>query len=128
MSPYKSPLELSRTKSVSPKTILASVPAKSVFNNSELDILLAKGNFASSLVNQIKSERKRSHQELDMEELETLLTDGHFTSDIVDQIMKKMNNPKSNINLNSIGMEESRKRKSEEWEGELRRFKRRFAF
>jgi len=115
-------------KTVQSDALLKSATSsKSVLDTTELEMLLSRGNFTTSLVNQIQSERRRSQHDLDMEELVSVLTEGKFIPDIVDQIMRKMNNPTNSINLNSIGMQESRKRKTEEWEGELRRFRRRFA-
>ena len=105
--------------------IIKQTPKPSL-DTAELETILATGNFTSSLVKQIQSERKRSHQELDMAELNSVLTEGNFTTDIISQIMRKMNNPNSTINLQTISMQESKKRKSEEWEDELRRFKKRF--
>ena len=104
-----------------------TAPSQSVLDTAELDMLLSRGNFTSSLVSQIQSERKRSQRDLDMEELVTVLNEGKFTTDIVDQIMSKMNNPNNNINLNSVVMRENKKRKSEEHEAEVKRFRRRFA-
>merc|ERR1711909_48541 len=100
---------------------LTKPPQKSVLDTTELDMLLSRGNFTSSLVSQIQSERKRSQRDLDMEELVTVLNDGNFTADIVDQIMSKMNNPNNNINLNSVAMKETKKRKTEEYEAEVKR-------
>merc|ERR1712083_222499 len=111
------------------KPLQKLAPSQSVLGTAELelDMLLSRGNFTSSLVNQIQSERKRSQRDLDMEELVTVLNDGKFTSDIVDQIMSKMNNPNNNINLNSVAMKERKKRKTEEYEAVVKRFRRRFA-
>jgi len=114
-----------KTKPFIRQEVLKPSP-KFELDTDELENILEKGNFTSSVINQIHNERKKTRQELDLAELNTVLTEGNFTQDIIGQIMRKMNNPNNNINLDSHGMQETMKRKNEELEGELKRFKKRF--
>ena len=96
---------------------------KPAFDSKELDSILSNGNFTSSVIEQIKSEKpkKPNPKDVDMAELQSIFGEFKFKSNIREQILLKMKNV--DINLNGIAFQESRKRKQEKLEGDVRRVK-----